>query len=295
MGGGPASDGRVRRFSCGCLRHQVAVGHKKCPDLAPRIEDGLVHRVSADTETRGQDIEGIAIDHRPDEQLSLPLGEHHPDGTPHRGDGISCFDMVAGLGGETHRQCLPLLGVDIERKGTVVHTPALELVQHLEHDELVHPGGEPALAAVGAQFGENRQQRVGRSLMRHVVEFHTHRRCAATVDLVTGDLQEHGVEFLDRNAIRLTTPGAQADQPLRRTAVPRGHVRHRRLPRPSRPRGRQPCDPSSPNVMLICNILRNEQLYSRRAGRPPPFARRRSGSSGPRRAVRPHKAATHMF
>jgi hypothetical protein len=96
-----------------------------------------------------------------------------------------------------------------------------DLAGHLEDDELVRPGGEPALAAELADLGDDRQNRVSGGLVRQIVQFGPGdpQLPAAAARFGPRDAQQHLMQP-GRGALPLGPAPAQRPNPL---------IRHRRL------------------------------------------------------------------
>src|SRR5215469_18714487 len=75
---------------------------------------------------------------------------------------------MRGVEAEPVWQPLPALGIKPDAGVTPKVPP--DLGRHLEHYELIRPGGEPALTAELAELTGNRNQRISRGLIGQVIE-----------------------------------------------------------------------------------------------------------------------------
>src|SRR5262249_9846063 len=130
-------------------------------------------------------------------------------GRPRRAPPLSLLRRVEA---EPVRQPLPALRIKPDA-GVTPEVPP-DLGRHLEHDELISPGGEPALTSELAQLAGNRNQRISRRLIGQVIE------------LGAGELQPRAMpgDFTPRN------PQQQPMQPCQRFLPPRAGPRERAPP-----------------------------------------------------------------
>jgi hypothetical protein len=95
-------------------------------------------------------------------------GELLVHGPVQRGQQVPPLGLLRGVEAEPVRQALPVLGIKPDA-GVAPEVPP-DLSRHLEHDELIRPGGEPALTSELAKLAGNRDQRISRGLIAEVVE-----------------------------------------------------------------------------------------------------------------------------
>jgi hypothetical protein len=105
----------------------------------------FVDRVAVGGKLDVQSIQGNAIKHDGHEHLTLPGGQLRIDRPAQRGQQLPQLGLVRGVETEPGRQPVPVLG--IPRHGRVAPKVPPDLGRHLQDDELVRPGREPALAA----------------------------------------------------------------------------------------------------------------------------------------------------
>src|SRR5215470_2181518 len=96
------------------------------------------------------------------------LGVH---GAAQRGEQVPPLGFPRGLETEPVRQLVPVLGVQWHAR-VLPEVPA-DLVRHLEDDELVRPGGEPAFAPELPELAGDGHQRVRRGLVGQVLKLRT--------------------------------------------------------------------------------------------------------------------------
>ena len=119
-----------------------------------------------------------------------------------------------GVETEPVRQLVPVLGVQWD--GRVLPEVPPDLGRHLEDDELVRPGGEPALAAELAELAGDGHHRVGRGLVGQVVKLGAGdpQPRAAPPALPLRDAQQHLVQPGQRRLPLRAGPGERTE-PLR--------------------------------------------------------------------------------
>src|SRR6266545_5091843 len=140
-GSGPVPTGRSR--SPPGVVVQIPVGGQNGAQLTPGVEDCLVDRASAGTESRDQGVQRHPVQNDRDEDLTLSRGQLLLNGGADRGDQVVPFGTLGGLAAEPVRQPFPVLRVEADVRGAP-EMPS-ELGGYLKDDELVRPGGKPAL------------------------------------------------------------------------------------------------------------------------------------------------------
>ena len=123
---------------------QIPVSGERGAQLTSRVEQCLVDRVAVGPECDDQGVERDALQHDRDEHLPLPLGEVFVDGPVQRVDQRLPLGLVGRVHPEPVGQPVPVLGIECDRR--FLPEVSAELGRDLEDDELVGPGGEPALA-----------------------------------------------------------------------------------------------------------------------------------------------------
>jgi hypothetical protein len=115
-----------------------------------------------------QGIQRDIVEHDRDKDLTLARGELGVHGPAQRGKQIPPFRLVRGVHAEPGRQPVPVLGVQWH-DGMPPEMPP-DLGRHLEDDELVRPGGEPALPPELPQLAGDGYQCIGRRLVSQVIK-----------------------------------------------------------------------------------------------------------------------------
>jgi len=103
-----------------------------------------------------------------DEDPALPRGQlllHRP---AQRGQQVPPFGFPRGAEAEPVWQPIPVLGIQPDARVAPEVPP--DLGRHLEHDELIRPGREPALATELPELGGNGDQRISGRLVGQVIE-----------------------------------------------------------------------------------------------------------------------------
>jgi hypothetical protein len=146
----------------------IPVSGKSGPQLTPGIEQRLVDRVAVGAQLYDQRIQRNIVEHDRDEDHALVRGQLFIDGPVQRAEQVPPFGLARGVEAEPVRQPVPVLGV--ERDGRVAPEVPPDLGRHLEDDELIGPGREPALSPELPELAGNRDQRIGRRLMGQVIK-----------------------------------------------------------------------------------------------------------------------------
>src|SRR6516165_7869215 len=139
---------------------QISVSGKGGAQLTPGVEHRLVDRVAVGAELYDQGIQGNSVEHERDEYLTLPGGQLGVHRAAQRGEQVPPLGLPRGLETEPVRQLVPVLGVQWHAR--VLPEVPPDLVRHLEDDELVRPGGEPAFAPELPKLASDGNQRVRR-------------------------------------------------------------------------------------------------------------------------------------
>src|SRR5262249_59692302 len=110
---------------------------------------------------------------------------------PRRGTQLPPFGLLSGVKAEAARQPIPVLG--IERDARVPPEMPPDLGRHLEDDELIRPGREPALPPELAKLAGNREQRISRCLVGQIIQLRPGQPQprAAPGDLTPRNPQQH--------------------------------------------------------------------------------------------------------
>src|SRR5579859_6406685 len=125
----------------------ITVSGKGGAQLTPGVEQHLVDRAAVGAQLYDQRIQRNGVDYDRHEYLALPRGQFGVHSAAQRGEQVPPLGLPRGLETEPVRQPFPVLGV--QRHARVSPEVPPDLVRNLEDDELVRPGGEPALAPEG--------------------------------------------------------------------------------------------------------------------------------------------------
>ena len=104
-------------------------------------------------------------------KTALPRGEHLIHCPPQRAEQIAPLGLPRGVETKVAWQPVPVLSVQWHIR--VAPEVAPELGRHLEDDELIRPGREPALTAELPELARDGHQRVGSGLMSQVIQLRT--------------------------------------------------------------------------------------------------------------------------
>src|SRR5215471_8700199 len=88
--------------------------------------------------------------------------------TAQRGEQVTPLSLLRGVEAEPVRQPLPAFGVKPDARVAPEVPP--DLGRHLEDDELIRPGGEPALPPELAKLAGDGDQRISGRLVGQVIE-----------------------------------------------------------------------------------------------------------------------------
>ena len=169
----------------------IPVSGKSGPQLTPGVEQRLVNRVAVRAQLDDQRIQWDTVEHDRDEDHALVRGQPFIYGPVDRAEQIPPLGLAGGVEAEPVRQPIPVLGV--QRDGRVPPEMPPDLGRHLEDDELIGPGREPALSTELPELAGNGNQRIGRRLIGEVIKLGAGdpQPRAAPPDLTLRDPQQH--------------------------------------------------------------------------------------------------------
>ncbi len=167
----------------------------------------------------GQHVDGHVVERDGDEHLALVGREVAGDRLPDGGQQLGHLGVAVRRGARIGER-RPARG--IEGHLAVVPRAPAHLHARLEQGELVGPGGEAALAAVGVELGQHRHERVVGALVGDVVELlaaDVARGARSAADLEARGAQEQLVQSPDALGMDARVAGAQHREPLARVGV----------------------------------------------------------------------------